>query len=288
MECQVCKSKDFVFFTEKNGFKIVKCKECGLLFVQNVPLDLSSYYSEGYYKGQANLDGYVDYESDKKVNEVNYKNHLKQIQRLLNKKNGVFLEIGCATGYFMELAREEGWSVEGVEISDYAAAVCRKKGLRVIKGIIQDTDVEANLNKFDVVVLFDVIEHVKNPRTDLDHLWHMIRPGGLMVIATPDAGSFWARLWGKRWHAIVPPQHLYFFNENNLGQLLIQTGFKKIHAEHSGKYFRLPYVVRMLYSWTGCRIWSKILALVNRSAFLSKITIPINLGDTLFIIARKS
>lgn len=286
MICLSCGNSLNYYFT-KNNFRILRCKQCLLMRVENIPADLSPYYSEGYFRGQPDLDGYVDYESDKKVNETNYKKHLEKINELSNNKKGNFLEIGCATGYFMELAKQSGWDVAGVEISDYAAEICRRKGLSVISGVIGDLDATANLGKFDVSILFDVIEHVRDPRADLDHLWRVMKPGALLVIATPDAGSFWARLWSKKWHAFVPPQHLYFFNENNLSQLLDKTGFEKIYVEHPGKNFRLPYIVRMLYSWTGWKIWSKILTLTNKSSIISQITIPINLGDTLFIIARK-
>ena len=188
----------------------------------------------------------------------------------------------------MELARHEGWEATGVEISDYAARASRSKGFTVINGVIQDIDALAYPEAFDAVVLFDVIEHVRDPETDLKHLCRVVKSGGLIIISTPDAGSLWAKLWGRRWHAIVPPQHLYYFNEKNLSELLNQAGFTKIYAEHSGKYFRLPYIVRMLYSWTGWQIWAKILSILKRNVFLSKVTISINLGDTLFIIARKN
>ncbi len=283
MKCLICQSATAPFFAKK-GFQIVRCPDCRLMAVENVPEDLAPYYAEGYFTGDTALEGYMDYEHDKAPTKDIYRYHLKVMESLTQKKFGWSLfEVGCATGFFMELAKERGWEVEGIDISAYAVREAEAKGLRVIVGTLEAFTTQ---KKYDCVAMHDVIEHVKDPVGLVGRVRELLPSGGLFVIATPDAGSLWARVWGKRWHAFVPPQHLFYFTEKNLTMLLEIEGFEIIHSDHRGKWFTIPYIFRLLFSWTGIRFFSRLAEWTSRS-FLKDQAIPLNVRDTLFLIARK-
>lgn len=138
---------------------------------------------------------------------------------------GRLLDIGCATGDWLALLRGGGlWSVAGVEIDPHAASIARERyGLQVWNGAVDEVDIPPA--SFDVITLWDVLEHLPDPRTSLLRIATWLRPGGWLVIRTPDAGSLHARLWGQYWAGLDPPRHVVVFDRVSLARLLDQTGF---------------------------------------------------------------
>lgn len=268
----------------KKTFQIVRCPACKLMAVENVPVDLSPYYSEGYFTGDVTLDGYIDYDLDKEVTKKTYMHYMDLMDlHVKNQQGKSMFEVGCATGFFMDLAQKKGWHTEGIDISKYAIGKAKEKGLAASVGVLESYQTP---HKFDAVVMQDVIEHVKNPVDSIKKSADLLKEGGLLVLTTPDAGSVWARVWGKHWHAFVPPQHLFYFSTKNLISVLEKNGFKVLYCAHHGKWFAIPYIIRLLYSWTGLKIFSKLAEWSSRS-FLKKLAVPINVRDTAFLIARK-
>ncbi|MFA5062254.1 MAG: class I SAM-dependent methyltransferase [Patescibacteria group bacterium] len=283
MNCVNCETQMEPYFIKRN-FEIVRCPRCNLMAVVNAGEDLSKCYTEGYFKGDTTLDGYMDYDLDKEVSRKTYINILDILSDHLQKQNDISLfEVGCATGFFMDLARGRGWQTEGMDISDYAAAKAVEKGLSVTAGSFENF---LPAKKYHAVVMQDLIEHVKDPVGVIKKAGEMLEQNGLLTLTTPDAGSLWARVMGKRWHAFVPPQHLFYFSATNISKMLEKSGFKIIYASHHGKWFTVPYILRLLYSWTGAGMFSRFASWTAKS-FVKGCAIPINVGDTLFLVARK-
>jgi len=268
----------------KKLWQIARCPACKLMAVENAPVDLSPYYSEGYFTGDLTLDGYIDYDLDKEVTKKTYLSYLDVLKKYINKQTGInMFEVGCATGFFMDLARQRGWQTEGIDISEYAVKKAQGKGLTATAVTLESYQ---SAKKFDVVVMQDLIEHVKYPVDVIRRAKNMLEEKGLLLFTTPDAGSLWARVWGKKWHAFVPPQHLFYFSVRNLSSILKKNGFEVISSAHHGKWFAVPYILRLLYSWTGLSIFSK-LAEWSAKSFLKNFAIPINVRDTMVLVAKK-
>lgn len=268
----------------KKGFRILRCGVCRLMAVENIPEDLRPYYNEGYFTGDTSLDGYMDYDFEKRISQQSYLNFLNKIRSFVSKDKGVKLfEVGCATGFFLKLASENGWEAEGIDISEYAVKKAIVSGLNVSVGTM---DTYMTDKKFDAVVMQDVIEHVKDPLNLVNKAREILGEHGVLALTTPDSGSLWARVWGKRWHAFVPPQHLFYFSAANLKTLLEKNSFKVRYIRHHGKKFTVPYIFRLLHSWTGLKLFS-ILAEKLSDTFLRKIAVSINVGDTVYLIAEK-
>ena len=137
---------------------------------------------------------------------------------------GKLLDVGAATGHFLELARKNGWEASGIEISKYAAKKARKKGLEIAVGDFENHEFSENC--FDAVTFWDVLEHFGKPDLAFKQARKILRTGGILAINTPDSRSVLARIFGKRWHAIVPPNHLNLFNCDNLKAVLEKNGFE--------------------------------------------------------------
>lgn len=276
--CLVCGSETSSAF-EKAGYSLYRCPSCKLLFVHPVPAtDLV--YGEDYFSGAEQGHGYVDYDRDKKPMIPVFEEYLRRVIAL-RPSRGALLDVGAATGFFVEIAQRMGFKACGVELSAYAAQVGRNKGLDVITGTLADVH-----EVFDAITMLDVIEHVPDPRAELMRAYTRLRGGGVLVINTPDIGSFYARLMGARWHLIVPPEHVYYFTRKNFSALLEECGFAVVEATSIGKSFTLPYIFKTLYAWQGLALWRWLESAANRT-FLKRISIPINLRDNMFIVAQK-
>lgn len=280
INCPLCNSTKISLFTKKKGFFLYKCINCKLLFLFPLPKNISI-YDKSYFSGAENGFGYVDYDADKEPMTPTFQKYL-DIVYSLGLKNGKLLDIGAATGFFMNLAEKRGFDVTGVEISDFAAESGRRKNLNIITGDIFSPPFPEQ--HFDVITMFDVIEHVPDPKATLLEARRILKNRGFLVINTPDAQSLWARFLGSHWQLILLPEHIHYFSPKNISEYLQKNGFETTINTKIGKRFTLQYIFKMLYKWSGSRIF---LTNIFSKGFLSKIYLPINLYDNFFMILRK-
>lgn len=280
--CKICDNKNVNFWFEKNSFNLYKCRNCGFIFVAEYK-NFSEIYSKDYFNGAKNGFGYVDYDKDKSAMSGAFGAYLDKIEKIIPEK-GKLLDIGAATGYFLEMAGQRGWEATGVEISEYASEKARVKGLNIINGVLEDADLSNET--FDVITFFDLIEHVPDPKTQLLTAYKFLKKYGLIVVNTPDSNSFYAKIMGKYWHAIAPPEHLAIFNQPNFSLLLKKCGFEPIQFCKINKKFTLQYAFKILANWSGLSLAKKVAELLKNN-ILGSLSFPIYLRDNFFVIARK-
>ncbi len=281
--CSICGAKDIRFWFEKNSFNLYKCGECGLVFTESVS-DVSKIYLKDYFSGAKNGFGYVDYDKDKQAMAGTFEFYLDKIKEF-SANGGNLLDVGTATGYFLEIAKRRNWNVMGVEISPFASEKARAKGFNVVTGTLEDLSVSDGY--FDVLTFWDVIEHFSDPKSQLLLAWKMLKKSGLITVNTPDAGSFTAKILGKHWHLLVPPEHLVIFNQKNLSLLLKSCGFDILWIGKAGKEFTLQYALQIVANKFNSNLIRRM-AQFFKNNFFGKISIPINLKDNFLVIAKKS
>ncbi|MEK7615702.1 MAG: class I SAM-dependent methyltransferase [Patescibacteria group bacterium] len=281
--CHVCQADATTLWGTKDSYDLYRCQACDLIFVSPLPSQTTTLYNKSYFYGAKEGFGYVDYERDKEPMRSAFLKYLDEIEKIIPAR-GTMLDLGAATGFFLDLARQRGWKTQGVEISDYAASLARAKGISVATGIVEEQNIPAN--SLDVVTAWDVIEHVPNPNATLQYIQKILKPGGVLAINTPHGGSALSRILKTHWHLVVPPEHLYFFSPYTMKKILPSLGFEVMMHKKIGKKFTLPYILQMLGNW-----WKSpaIVKLADRTqaSQLNKIAIPINLYDNFFLIARK-
>ena len=282
--CIVCSGRLFDFFANKNNFNLYKCKNCYLIFVFPLPINIHSTYSEDYFRGAKKGFGYVDYDKDKAPMIKAFNRFLNIIEKFSIKK-GKLLDVGAASGFFLELAKKREWDVSGVEISEFAASKAREKGLNVTTGTIEDLK-ENNGERFSVITMWDVIEHMSNPESAVSKAKEFLEGGGIIAINTPDSGSLVAKTLGRKWHLIVPPEHLFLFSKKNMKALLKKQGFEVLLIANIGKKFTLRYIFQVGANWLNLKLIKYVASFLNNN-FLGGLSIPLNLRDNFFIIARK-
>ncbi|MFH1894709.1 MAG: glycosyltransferase [Patescibacteria group bacterium] len=281
--CPLCKKETAVFFTKKNSCNVYKCKNCSLIFVLPLSENHLEIYSQDYFSGAKKGFGYVDYDIDKKAMSSALNSYLDKIEKFIP-KTGKILDVGAATGFFIKLAEQRGWKAQGVEVSEYASKIARERGLDVATGTLENVNFEGN--SFNLITFWDVVEHLSDPKLTISLAHKVLEKGGVIAINTPDSGSFIAKLLGKDWHLIVPPEHLFLFNQENLSNLLREIGFEILFIGRIGKKFTLQYASQIMANKRKSPIFDWV-AKFLRNNFLGKLIIPFSLGDNFFILGCK-
>lgn len=282
--CPLCNDTKTNFWFTKNNCDVYRCATCRLIFIYPIPTSIATVYSDDYFCGAEGGFGYINYDEDKDATSTEFKKYLESIERHYPSK-GSLLDVGAATGSFLIAARERGWQVAGVEISPFAAQTGREKGIDLRTDIVEEAGFTEN--SFEVITLWDVFEHLPDPEKTLSYLRTLLKPNGLLVMNMPNADSMYAKLAGKHWTLIIPPEHLRLFNPDNLATLLTRNGFSMISRGSIGKRFKAAYIFQILYTIRHQKIWRKISDYIKTTP-VNKLSIPINLKDNMFIIARKN
>ncbi|MCX7181043.1 MAG: class I SAM-dependent methyltransferase, partial [Proteobacteria bacterium] len=146
---------------------------------------------------------------------------------------GTLLEIGCGNGDRLALLRDLGWTVSGIEPDAGAAQLASAKGLNVLSATLQPGALPAA--SFDAILMSHVIEHVPDPQETISECHRLLRPGGVLVMLTPNTESLGHRWFGRNWLHLDPPRHLYVFNSRNLPQLCADAGYTDVNCETTSR-----------------------------------------------------
>ena len=141
---------------------------------------------------------------------------------------GRLLDVGCGTGEWLVTMRDLGWRVEGVDFDGRAVDVARQNGLEACVGALEQQNFPTN--RFDAVTLNHVIEHVPDPVLTLSECCRILKPGGKLVLCTPNGSSLGHRLFQQDWRGLEPPRHLHIFSTGNAVRLLELSGFNRIRV----------------------------------------------------------
>jgi 2-polyprenyl-3-methyl-5-hydroxy-6-metoxy-1,4-benzoquinol methylase len=270
-------------FTLK-GYDLVACKGCDLAYVANPPSaeELSRIYSDAAdYHAELKLPGSVVWRRMDKIAD----GHI-DFMRLLP-GGGKLLDVGCSTGQFLVKARDTGFEVAGIEFSEGSAGFAAEYfGLAVQQGSIHDCTLPTG--SLDMLTMFDVIEHVPDPASDIAKAWSLLKPGGWFVLSTPNIDGLFPRLSFKLaktlnyWPHPEPPYHLYQFSVRTLSAMLTKAGFETGPVRHD----------KMELAYTFGNL--KTLARMPKRLVYALAFAPIDLlgpligqGDWFYIAARK-
>jgi SAM-dependent methyltransferase len=252
------------FIDPGRSFLLCRCDSCGLVSADLTPEDIAGAYDADYYK-----TAYPDYELDAKIHARNAEIVLDRIERLI--EPGRLIEVGSAFGFFLQVASRRGWRITGYEMSDHAASIARERyGLDVRA---EDFGVASIEGEADLVVMLDTIEHLLEPGAMIDKCSRTLRAGGLLYLTTGDLDSLFAKICGHRWRMIAPPLHVYYFTPDILRRLLGKYGLEVVQIVHPPKYHDIASIVRYFSRGRISLPWS--------------LPIPVNVGDTMAVLARK-
>jgi len=240
--CHICSGRDAKLFMKKNGSDFFRCPVCKLEFIFPQPDDvtLTEIYSGRYYDSWGL---HIDSQAAEKSKRLTFEYRLNQVKNILRSGDKI-LDCGCATGFFLDLVKQKGFTPYGIEISDYAAPIAKGKfgDKNIFQGNIEDAHfAEGEANIFNAIFMTDYLEHVRNPGKTLAAAFRFLKPGGVLVITTPDTSSPSKFLFNKSW-IHYKTEHLFYFSRKNISRLLTQMQFADVSFKKGIKYFTPEYV----------------------------------------------
>lgn len=259
---------------------IKKCPACSHAFADLSLSDeeLFNLYKRNYFFGEE----YSNYLADREILEKNFKLRMNVLNRFLDKKrHSHLLEIGCAYGFFLNQVKSQFRSVKGIDVCPEGIEYAQKQfGLNVIQGDFLKRD----LGTFDVVCLWDTIEHLRDPHLYIEKIGLHAEKGALIAITTGDFDSFNARFRKEKWRLIHPPTHLHYFSKRSIEKLLNKNGFELIYNRHCGFYRSLDTIAHAIFV---LRKKGKFLYTLLKKCGLTSFDSYLNLFDIMYVIGRK-
>lgn len=254
--------------------RLVQCRACDLVFVS--PRVRTSMLVEAYSDGDDPV-----FVSQAAARERTFARSLARIEELTGGPGRIF-DIGTAGGSFLAAARARGWDVDGCEPNRWLVDWGKRTyGLDIRPGPL--TDHNPPEASYDVVTLWDVIEHVPSPSDVIERAKRLVKPGGLLVLTFPDVESPSARLLGRFW-PFYSSVHLFYFSKRTMGRLLGQRDFEVVATGAHTQELELAYLLHRAGDVLGAPI-RRVAAWLRRRR-VGRIHAPYRLGQT-FLAARR-
>jgi SAM-dependent methyltransferase len=202
---------------------------CGLMFLFPRPTiaELKEYYPEDY----SSFHRSISFEANPLVRffrRRNIRHRRIAVERHTGLTQGKLLDIGSSTGIFLDEMRSSGWQVRGLEPSHFAAKYAQEQfNLNISEIAFRDMDIEPET--YDVITLWDALEHTQSMTATIQKIMTALKPGGWMIANIPNPDSVDRRLFGPHWLGFDPPRHLYVIPKETLDSTLSKAGFQNIH-----------------------------------------------------------
>lgn len=235
-QCILCGKRKYQKIHTINSYSINRCTNCSLISTQPIP---SQKKLDAYYRNFSFDDGF----SFEKNLRIDAKRSLESLRRLGFRK-GELLDIGCGAGFFMDEARKKGWNTTGIDTAKIPVNFARKK--LKLNAIQKDFNLYITKQKFDIVSLQQVIEHLSNPNELLVKMKTLLTDNGAVCISTPNINSWLYKTLKERFNYFIPPEHLVYYSPETLKKILEKNGFEVINVTTYGYPMDLGGVYRAL------------------------------------------
>lgn len=230
VNCNLCQSDVIQPWASKDGFKIVKCEKCGLVYV-NPRLNkqgLVAAYGPEYFALHSS-------EKLRQQREIMYRLDIQELESV--RRSGRILDVGCGGGFLLWAMRSR-WEKYGIELSETAAEHGRREfGLNIVSGRLTEGGFADDF--FDVVNFRGVIEHMPDPLADVKEAYRILKKGGVIAISTPNIDSMCAKVFKGNFRLVDPKHHIYYFSTRTLKKMLEKAGFVVLKISYP--YFGTPY-----------------------------------------------
>jgi len=216
---------------------LARCLECGVYYTS--PRTPDSEIRRAY--AEMADTGFLE---ERRARELTYRRLLDEIERLTGGRRGRLLDAGCSMGFFLSQARDRGWQVEGIEPSRWAADYARgESGLKVQDGPIGSAGLAPE--SFDVVTMWDVVEHLLDPVGDVRALARALKPGGVFALSTHSLDSLSARVLGRRYPFLMA-MHVTHFTPRTTARLLAGAGLRQVKVRPHLRFLRVGYLIKKM------------------------------------------
>ena len=261
---------------ERLNHQLVACVRCGLQYVS--PRLRADAVLEGYAGGSDE-----QFVSQARGREITFGKCLDAIEQVWGRQPGRLLDIGTGGGSFPHIASRRGWKADGCEPNRWLCNwALENYRLPVRPGTVFEQNYPAK--SYDVVTLWDVLEHTPDPKMEIGEIHRLLKEDGLLVINYPDIGSWIARVMGRSWVFLLDV-HLYYFTRATIRKLLEDAGFEIVRIGPHFQRLALGYVMRRATPYAGApaRIAERLCGAVG----IAEWQVPYWMGQTLVIARRR-
>jgi 2-polyprenyl-3-methyl-5-hydroxy-6-metoxy-1,4-benzoquinol methylase len=272
--CNLCQEPASEPFALRQGMQVVRCVRCGLVYV-NPRFDAAT-LEQHYNSGQSSR---IQYYLDVEAADRRSFGEILDLLESLRPARGRILDVGPNVGTCLLLAAERGWKAAGIEINAEAARYCREaRGLDVGTGVFDDGCRPEQ--SFDVVLMTDVIEHLRDPLAALVLVRKLLKPGGLVLVTTPDVGH-----WSGRLLQIKPFEHLYYFTSATMAASLEKAGLRVLCVRSFDRHHNLTAMVHTTTFGSFFQRLAPFVRLAHR--LLGDVVVRLPLRENLLAVARR-
>ncbi len=273
--CNLCGGTETRLFTVKQAMSVVTCVECGLVYVN--PRLSEQRLHEHYNSGCSSRIGY--YLAAESADRKSFTTMLK-LARESAPSGRTLLDIGPNIGTCLNLAREHGWDTHGIEINEEAARYCREqRGLNVRGGCLDENTFPQS--SFDVILMGDVIEHLRDPLSLMKIVCGLLRPEGVVVISTPNIAG-----WAGRALQIKPEEHLYYFSPATMTNLLAKAGLATVAIQSFDRHHNLTAMEHSTTFGGLLQTLSPVFRLSRK--LMGDLVVRLPLGENLLAVGRRT
>lgn len=278
MTCPICSTTDATRpHLTVGAHDYVACAECGAVRLQPFPqpADAAELYGDEYFTAAAH-GGYADYAADAAIHRRNGRARLRKLGPP-SQPGAVLVDVGCAHGFTLVEAREQGWAPQGVELNEAARVATSAAGFPVAAGL---AGLGLPPGSVQAITFFQVLEHIPDPVGALREAAELLAPGGRLLIETWDRRSLIARAMKARWQQATPPSVLWLFDEADVRRMCEAAGVELVRWQRSAKWVSLGLVAGQLAN-RGSRLGRAI------GGRLQRVALPYALGDLVTAHVRK-
>lgn len=259
--CPLCIATHSVFVASiDSSHGVYHCQRCDVVFLWPQPsgLEITSLYDRDYFSAWGFKEG--ERASVREMKMATFRYYVRLLQRFCQRR--AILDIGCAMGYFLEVAQQHGFSPYGVELSPYAAGVAQRRfGVgRIVQGTLEDALFAPG--SFSVITMFDLIEHIPDPRALLVRVRELLTDSGIALIVTPNHGSLSRLLMGSSW-THYKLEHLFYFDPESLHTLCARVGLRVVVCRSAIKALTVEYVFSQFVAYRH-RVLTPFFSLLSR------------------------
>lgn len=220
--CPVCAADEGRRYCEKHGAVYLRCPRCSHVYLETFPTEeeLTELYATRKSPHGSEAKAAWDF------SDAKYRFFYRPILQTAEELNGVgrLLDVGCSNGAFLHAAGRSGWEATGVELETHSFEVARARGLRVHNQDLASCSFPDE--SFDVVTMWQLIEHLRAPRELLAEIRRVLRPNGVLALSTPNVDSIGWWLLKQEWKAVEPEVHLHLFSSSSLERAVEDAGFR--------------------------------------------------------------
>lgn len=245
INCAVCnknnfkilfKSRDYRYHLRGGEFTLVKCRSCGLVYLNPRPSkqEISKFYPQEYYDLKFSLLEKLTTQLFLKIDTANLKKY---------KKGGLILDLGCGPGDFLLEMKKCGFETIGVDVSKRACDIAQKRGIKVFNGELENCHFSDET--FDIITLWHVFEHLHDPSSTLKEIHRIMKKDGILLIEVPNIESFSFKLFKRYCFHLDIPRHLYHWSPETIEKILHQNKIRIFKKD----YFSLAFPLSLFHSF---------------------------------------